>query len=79
MIICHRQVTSSPIESFDTDYMFLRGFGYDPSTDDYLVIQAYCDDNDDDTVRAEIFSLRANAWKEIETNILSYTNTDKFF
>ncbi|XP_014507390.1 F-box/kelch-repeat protein At3g06240-like [Vigna radiata var. radiata] len=73
----HKQVCDSPIVSSAMDVMFctfLYGFGYDPSTDDYLVVQASYDVNLDPETRVEFFSVRANAWKEIEGIHLSYMN-----
>ncbi|RDX92868.1 F-box/kelch-repeat protein, partial [Mucuna pruriens] len=77
----HKQVPLSPIAShLDAIYFtFLYGFGYDPSTDDYLVLQASYDPSTDDHLvldptRVEFFSLRANAWKEIQGMHLSYMN-----
>ncbi|KAG4941562.1 hypothetical protein JHK87_045433 [Glycine soja] len=65
----HKQVPRSPIVS-DMDvrfFTFLYGFGYDPSTHDYLVVQASNNPSSDDyATRVEFFSLGANAWKEIE-------------
>ncbi|QCD79894.1 F-box/kelch-repeat protein At3g23880-like [Vigna unguiculata] len=73
----HKQVCHSPI-AWNMDVMFctfLYGFGYDPSTDDYLVVQASYDVNSEAvTTRVEFFSVRANAWKEIEGIHLSYMN-----
>ncbi|KAK7348261.1 hypothetical protein VNO80_22812 [Phaseolus coccineus] len=72
----HKQVCHSPIAS-DMDAMFftfLYGFGYDPSTDDYLVVQASYNVDSEVATRVEFFSLRANAWKEIEGIHLSYMN-----
>ncbi|KAG4401854.1 hypothetical protein GLYMA_02G079600v4 [Glycine max] len=48
-------------------FTFLYGFGYDSSTDDYLVVQASNNPSlDDYTTRLEFFSLRANVCKELE-------------
>ncbi|KAG4380386.1 hypothetical protein AAZX31_16G148100 [Glycine max] len=73
----HKQVPRSPIVS-DMDvrfFTFLYGFGYDPSTHDYLVVQASNNPSSDDyATRVEFFSLGANAWKEIEGIHLSYMN-----
>ncbi|CAJ1941214.1 unnamed protein product [Sphenostylis stenocarpa] len=72
----HKQVCHSPIAS-DMDtmlYTFLHGFGYDPSTDDYLVVQGSIKVDLEGDTRVEVFSVRANAWKEIEGIHLSYMN-----
>ncbi|ESW26158.1 hypothetical protein PHAVU_003G095700 [Phaseolus vulgaris] len=73
----HKQVCQSPIAS-DMDarvFVFLYGFGYDPSTDDYLVVQASYNVDSEVATRVEFFSFRANAWKEIEGIHLSYMNS----
>jgi len=72
----HKQVCPSPIASGMSAMIstFLYGFGYDPSTDDYLVIQVSIDIDPVVATRVEFFSLRANAWKEIEGIHLSYMN-----
>ncbi|KAG4931991.1 hypothetical protein JHK87_045993 [Glycine soja] len=49
----------------------IRGFGYDPSTDDYLAVLASCND-ELVIIHMEYFSLRANTWKEIEASHLSF-------
>ncbi|XP_047177058.1 F-box/kelch-repeat protein At3g23880-like [Vigna umbellata] len=71
----HKQVCPSPIASMDAMFFpFLYGFGYDPSTDDYLVVQASYDVDLEPATRVEFFSVRANAWKEIEGIHLCYMN-----
>ncbi|KAG5051146.1 hypothetical protein JHK87_003344 [Glycine soja] len=69
----HEQLSYSPV-AFDMDvrfFTFLYGFGYDSSTDDYLVVQASNNPSlDDYTTRLEFFSLRANVWKELEVGSL---------
>ncbi|AES91737.1 F-box protein interaction domain protein [Medicago truncatula] len=50
------------------DYLNFYGFGYDPSTDDYLMVSVSYDsipNSDDMLSHLEIFSLKANVWKEI--------------
>jgi F-box interacting protein len=53
------------------NYANLFGFGYDQSTDDYLVISiskaTYCH-----PLYLYFFSLRANTWKQIETTHVEY-------
>ncbi|KAK7363683.1 hypothetical protein VNO77_05834 [Canavalia gladiata] len=72
----HKQIPSSPIASnLNLTCSFLCGFGYDPSRDDYLVVQASYEPNVVDVVtRVEIFSLRANTWTEMEGTDLTYMN-----
>ncbi|KAK7284390.1 hypothetical protein RJT34_19135 [Clitoria ternatea] len=73
----YKQICMSPIGSNLLDAMFftfLYGFGYDPSKDDYLVVMVSYDPNTHDSTRAEMFSLRANGWKEMEGTHLSYMN-----
>ncbi|KAK7245354.1 hypothetical protein RIF29_40194 [Crotalaria pallida] len=55
----------------------LYGFGYDPSKDDYLVVLATHDPALDHSIDFtnicfELFSLRANAWKQFEVTDLPY-------
>ena len=71
----HKQISYSPVDMGVSFYTFLYGFGYDPLTDDYLVVQVSYNPNSDDIVnRVEFFSLRADAWKVIEGVHLSYMN-----
>lgn len=54
-------------------YPFLCALAYDPSTDDYLVVQASHPPRSGNYATCmEFFSVRANAWKQIETKNLSY-------
>ncbi|XP_058759164.1 F-box/kelch-repeat protein At3g06240-like [Vicia villosa] len=74
----HKQIPLPPVVScIDPDDIFnLYGFGYDHSTDDYLVVSMSCDsstDVADISSTFNIFSLRANTWKQIEfTALLNY-------
>ncbi|KAL2337361.1 hypothetical protein Fmac_011807 [Flemingia macrophylla] len=68
----HKKLSSSPIVLTGMFFIFLYGFGYDPSTDDYIVAQASCDLYG--LIRVELFSLRDNAWKEMEGVHLSKIN-----
>jgi len=68
----HKQIPMSPFWSeVDDDDEKLYGFGYDPLTDDYLVLLSFfpymysC---------IEFFSLRANTWKQIECPHSSFSN-----
>ena len=54
-------------------FTFLYGFGYDPSTDDYLVVLVSYDPSKADiTTSFDLFSLRENSWEEIEGTNLPY-------
>ena len=71
----HKQIPLSPNEHFINFY----GFGYDHSTDDYLVVSFSGDqipNSDDVLTHLWLFSLRANVWKEIActTHLPLYTN-----
>nr|KYP59437.1 F-box/kelch-repeat protein At3g06240 family [Cajanus cajan] len=68
----HKKVPSSPTVLMGMFFIFLYGFGYDPSTNDYIVVQASC--NLYGLIRVEIFSLKDNAWKEMEGINLSKIN-----
>ena len=73
----HNQLPYPPIASKVDPffYTFLYGFGYDLSQDDYLVILASYEPNSDDCItHMEVFSTRANTWKEIEDTPLPYMN-----
>jgi F-box interacting protein len=63
----HKKIPLSP----NDNYANLFGFGYDQSTDDYLVISiskaTYCH-----PLYLYFFSLRANTWKQIETEYRYY-------
>jgi F-box interacting protein len=70
----------SPIDSNldDKYFCFLYGFGYDRSSDDYLVVSLSCDTSStlaNISSHFEIFSLRASTWNEIEcTGLVKYTH-----
>ena len=73
----HKQIPLSPIDSnLDAKYFcYLYGFGHDPSTDDYLVVlMSYDTALANISSHLEFFSLRANAWKEIEGTHFPYMN-----
>jgi hypothetical protein len=63
----HKQIPLSPLtlsfilDDEDTDYFY--GFGYDQSTDDYLIVLLSSHTN---SSYLEFFSLRANTWKQID-------------
>ncbi|XP_027904253.1 F-box/kelch-repeat protein At3g06240-like isoform X2 [Vigna unguiculata] len=67
----HRKLPSTLIES-DLK-TFLQGFGYDPSTDDYLVVRVSCKPKHA-TNGVEFFSFRTNVWTHVEVTHLSYIN-----
>ncbi|XP_058759174.1 F-box/kelch-repeat protein At3g23880-like [Vicia villosa] len=62
----HKQIPFPPFGS-NLDATYFYGFGYDQSTDDYLVVSMSDDSNSANFYsHLEFFSLRANTWKEIE-------------
>ncbi|XP_058737433.1 F-box/kelch-repeat protein At3g23880-like [Vicia villosa] len=68
----NKNIPASPITIYSNDHLFithLYGFGYDPSTDDYLVVFGFYEYHDpaDSSIDLAIFSLRANKWKQIES------------
>ncbi|KAK7363690.1 hypothetical protein VNO77_05841 [Canavalia gladiata] len=74
----HRLIVSRRVNS--TFLRFLYGFGYDPSTDDYLVVLASYDPRSADWVAGvDLFSLRANKWEQIEESYFSYVNASVNF
>ncbi|RHN52061.1 putative F-box domain, galactose oxidase/kelch, beta-propeller, F-box associated interaction [Medicago truncatula] len=77
----HKQIPLSPNSSYlGVNYIcYLYGFGYDPSTDDYLVVVVSCDtDFHNFSSQLEFFSLRDNRWKEIEGTPFPYMNTSDY-
>ncbi|GAU14506.1 hypothetical protein TSUD_250480 [Trifolium subterraneum] len=70
----HKQIPTSPILIEYDHYNFgkmLSAFTYNPSTDDYLIVLGTYKYNRDinpvyDSIDLEVFSLRANDWKQIE-------------
>ncbi|XP_061367262.1 F-box/kelch-repeat protein At3g23880-like [Gastrolobium bilobum] len=67
----HRELSCPEIWKEEHQFVTIRlaGFGYDPSTDDYLVAVLFDSAFDDEiyTVkRLMLFSLRTNIWKEIQ-------------
>ncbi|XP_058742028.1 F-box/kelch-repeat protein At3g06240-like [Vicia villosa] len=56
--------------SNDNFFRILYGFGYDPFTDDYLIVSGsfkHTNDPADSSIDLAIFSLRANQWKQIQS------------
>ncbi|CAI8610528.1 unnamed protein product [Vicia faba] len=73
----HKQISFSPFNlNLDFNYFcYLDGFGYDPSTDDYLVVSmSYNPALAHISPHLEFFSLRANTWKETEGTYFPYMN-----
>jgi F-box interacting protein len=62
-----------PLSPFDKLIVYRYGFGYDQSTDDYLVVSMSYEY--ERTTHLEFFSLRDNAWKEIESTRFPYMNS----
>ncbi|MCI06266.1 F-box protein [Trifolium medium] len=68
-----------PLSSFSSNsdiqhYINFYGFGYDQSTDDYLLVTMSFEDDYPLRPHLEFFSLRANMWKEIGGIQLPYSN-----
>ncbi|KAL5065016.1 hypothetical protein RYX36_026753, partial [Vicia faba] len=72
----HKRIPLSPFGS-DLDAEYFYGFGYDDSTEDYLVVSMSHHDYDDPSLHLEYFSLKANAWEEVEGPHFSYTFDDE--
>jgi F-box interacting protein len=75
----HKKIPSSPFASnlYEDDNCFY-GFGYDQSTDDYLLVSMSYDDPDSYVTmlsHLEFFSLRANTWIEFEDTRAYYLNS----
>ncbi|CAJ2654073.1 unnamed protein product [Trifolium pratense] len=69
---CKSLPLSPTIGSNFGTYSYLYGFGYDHSRDDYLLASLYPALAADVSSHLEIFSLRDNAWKEIEDTPFPY-------
>ncbi|XP_014506780.1 putative F-box protein At3g16210 [Vigna radiata var. radiata] len=74
----YKQVCGSPFEySLETTYNLLfEGLGYDPLTDDYLVVELFSKLYCIGGKYAQVFSIRANKWKEIQPINLSFSPCD---
>jgi hypothetical protein len=69
----HKKIPLSPFSSDLDDYTVFYGFGYDHSTDDYLLVTMLTENSTDPPpAQLEFFSLRANMWKQIEGTQLTY-------
>ncbi|XP_058731671.1 F-box/kelch-repeat protein At3g06240-like [Vicia villosa] len=73
----HKQIPLSPFGSnvdsnLDNEYFY--GFGYDHSTEDYLVVLMSYHYSDDPTLHLEYFSLKANTWKEVKGPHFPYSS-----
>ncbi|XP_058726391.1 F-box/kelch-repeat protein At3g06240-like [Vicia villosa] len=67
----HKQIPLSPFGSnLDAEYFY--GFGYDDSTDDYLVVSMSRIGSGDPPLRLEYFSLKSNTWKQVEGPYFPY-------
>ncbi|GAU41608.1 hypothetical protein TSUD_196780 [Trifolium subterraneum] len=67
----HKKLPLSPYDGCKSNKNYFYGFGYDHSTDDYLLVSLsrdtrFYDSKLANTKHLEFFSLRANTWKEIE-------------
>nr|KYP69876.1 F-box/kelch-repeat protein At3g06240 family [Cajanus cajan] len=74
----HKKVSPSPIEFTMNAICFTLsyGFWYDPSKDDYLVVKASHKPNSRyNATCVQFFSLRDNAWGDIEASHLSYLDS----
>ncbi|XP_045832789.1 F-box/kelch-repeat protein At3g06240-like [Trifolium pratense] len=73
----HKKLPLSPFTSnLGKDDKFFYGFGYDQSSDDYLLVtMSYNEVNYDPLMpqHLEFFSLRANKWKEIDGTQFIYS------
>ncbi|KAK2368817.1 hypothetical protein QL285_081984 [Trifolium repens] len=70
----HKNIPLSPLSFIlEGKVYYFYGFGYDRSTDDYLIVSMPYDIN---TSYLEFFSLRANQWKQIDegTHHIRYSN-----
>ncbi|KAL5066737.1 hypothetical protein RYX36_017624 [Vicia faba] len=73
----HNQIPISPFGSnLNADYFY--GFGYDPSTEDYLVVLMSHHGSDNTPLHLEYFSLKANTWKEVEGPHFPYANVNVY-
>ncbi|XP_058731586.1 F-box/kelch-repeat protein At3g06240-like isoform X2 [Vicia villosa] len=74
----HKQIPLSPFGSkygFNLDDVYFYGFGYDHSTEDYLVVfMSHHDYLQDSPLHLEYFSLKANTWKQVEALHFPYSS-----
>lgn len=63
----HRQIPFTTVIDSNLEAKYFYGFGYDESTDDYLVLSMCYDPSARGLLsHLGLFSLRANTWKEME-------------
>ncbi|XP_058759180.1 F-box/kelch-repeat protein At3g06240-like [Vicia villosa] len=69
----HVQIPLSPVNS--SCFGYLDGFGYDHSTDDYLIVSmCYNPALPHISSHLQFFSFRANTWKKLEATYFPYMN-----
>ncbi|MED6179954.1 hypothetical protein PIB30_005753 [Stylosanthes scabra] len=64
-----------PPPTWDNKFVFLCGFGYDASTDDYIIVQiSYQNwEGNQEVIIFETFSVKSNSWKEVDVRGLNCT------
>ncbi|KAI4345539.1 hypothetical protein L6164_012652 [Bauhinia variegata] len=71
----HKEVPCSAIAAPYDVFPFLFGLGYDPSTDDYLIVIASYDlEGEYGETHFEFFSLKTHCWKNLEGDGFPYIN-----
>uniref|UniRef100_A0A7N0UMS4 F-box associated beta-propeller type 1 domain-containing protein n=1 Tax=Kalanchoe fedtschenkoi TaxID=63787 RepID=A0A7N0UMS4_KALFE len=58
-----------PLLGHFPDKIPIYGFGYDLATDDYKIIRAVSDDDGTTSTYLEIYSLKDNAWRQIQASL----------
>ncbi|KAA8517957.1 hypothetical protein F0562_015431 [Nyssa sinensis] len=67
-----RQLRSLPKPQIrPLDVIVVFGFGYDPVTDDKKLVRFVCDESLGFHLRAEVFTLSTDCWRELEVDMLS--------
>jgi len=76
----HKKVCRPPIDSNKelSRNLLFQGLGYDPLTDDYLVIQLFASITIYLQTHAKVFSIRANKWMENESTDLFFTYSQDY-
>jgi F-box interacting protein len=72
----HKKLPLSSYDGCNSNQNYFYGFGYDHSTDDYLLVSLSHDPKLANTKHLEFFSLRADMWKEIEGNFPYFNASD---